>query len=625
MSIVVINAPSGSGLTSAVRKIEEHLQAEPHNLSTCVVDLEDKLIETVLARFPELSFPNESPMQSVLWRLPRDVIVRRFWPQAAVAALRELNASKADIRFLSCHLSYYRAATYELFEPGDLVSIYRKIFPREARAPRDRIAVVLTLIDEVYEMFSRLSGDHQVFPMTQHIRDEYTRRADAKQPTPSESDAEGQYLLAIEQVVATLIRLLAWRDREFSAADALATRAGARHYLIGIKHPVRTAGDLVAFATGINSSLLPVYLSHPISRPRKQQKGTATHAWGDFVRQFHNFVSALNESEVDGKRIVPLMPTAIDEYRLSNIEEDIFPCLHRRWPLLSPTSEDLLFDLPSKYPTYDSYERAEITERLLNPAGSSYNPVDESVGHFASSALEVGQQLSEKTKETLGGLFGSLIQQIRLQLATRDHALVRHTGSLLLYRPFYDEPRLSGGVKAELDHWLTLARYGLQLEQAGEPVPWPYGPAVFLHATADITNPILLERLQPMLRANLLPALTSALGENEARQLNLEGADLLSEAWLDHISNSLRDPLLGGGEDPREGRRRREVVREIWLKERALTQHQAYTAVPNPSEVNWARFILVDDLPELTFAAIRQRIVKDVIPRFLEHLEEDAE
>jgi hypothetical protein len=124
-----------------------------------------------------------------------------------------------------------------------------------------------------------------------------------------------------------------------------------------------------------------------------------------------------------------------------------------------------------------------------------------------------------------------------------------------------------------------------------------------------------------MLRANLLPALTSALGETEARRLNLEGVDLLSEAWLDHISPGVRDPLLGGGEDPQEGRRKRDVVRNIWLKERALTQHQAYTAVPSASEVKWARYRLVDDLPELTFAAIKKMIARELFQLLLDPLD----
>jgi hypothetical protein len=555
MQIIVVNAPSGVALTSATDKIKAFLNHPPTGenaippTSVAMADVEDELLTLFRSDYPQQEPRSSGPMQDVLFKLPRDAVTQFYWPLAAKAAFKKLLTADAEICILRCHLTFYRGATREFYPVGDLegalVNAARDIKQFEGgnklnnSSPNPRIVTVLTLIDDIFDVFHRLSVEGQVFPLQSQIKSEYHQRQHEGRDCPS--DPSSQYVLAFEQVITILHRLLEWRSREMTAGDVLASRSGAQHFVLGIKHPIETAVSLIRMGNG-NSSLIPVYLSHPISRPRKSQKEHKTKKWGAFVNQFQGFVEAAMGVEAEGKRGIFFMPTAIDEFRFAAASANNFPSLERRWPLIHH-AHGLLYDTPGGG-DYDEFESNQLLEELFNPIGGYYDIESDVPRAFATTGQDVSKRLSDSAKETIQGLIGGLLQQIKIQLAIRDHALVRQTGRLLLYRPYFGEGRLSAGVLAELRNWDSLRSVGLDFQKHGRPFSWRFGPAIFVHDDEDLQ---LLEEPQ---RQKLKDRLKNWL----AKKLSPEKFELFD---FDHVSGptanwfeqALRrdDQLLGGG------------------------------------------------------------------------------
>jgi len=116
------------------------------------------------------------------------------------------------------------------------------------------------------------------------------------------------------------------------------------------------------------------------------------------------------------------MPTAIDEYRIEK-EKGI---LGARWPLSGSGSGVTLYSLP---PGYTDHEHLKL---LLEKPRAVGDDID--------------------------GLLRQLENQIKLEIAFRDHHLVVCNPNVLVFRPFFSEGDVSSGVKAELEHWKSLAR-----------------------------------------------------------------------------------------------------------------------------------------------------------------------
>lgn len=476
------------------------------DLSRCAKKLLDALRPGVRAELADVEVPikssqNAERMTDVVWGTTRDAMTSFVWPEAARGCLQRLLSSEADIGILVCHLVYYRGRTHEFYEPGDLAQIYKEEWAktRNIKDTSPPPLLVLTLIDDIYDIFHRLTVKDEVFDLLRFINDEY-RRKEQKGELPIAPDP--QYVIAFEQMAATMLRILDWRSREVSAGDALARRSGGRSYLVAIKHPVQSVCNLIRSECGLsNLEFCLAYLSHPITRPRKLQKKSQDGEWLDFVRQFHVFVLASGQSQANGFRTILFMPTAIDELRIAEPESPsdppIFPTLHRRWPLFSEVGEELLYELPFGYVSYDEFERGVLLEGIFNPVGSRRD-VDAfgrvTLSKYATNAAEVPGRLSKEAKYQVNGLLATIRQQVLAQIAFRDHTLVRQCGRFLLYRPLFGEGVISGGVGAELKNWGDITQHSLKLSSQGSPVPWPWGPAVFIHDKVD------LDALTPQVR-----------------------------------------------------------------------------------------------------------------------------
>ncbi|RCV65160.1 hypothetical protein C5S53_05145 [Methanophagales archaeon] len=281
-------------------------------------------------------------------------------------------------------------------------------------------------IDDIYDMYLRLTDKDQLFDTQERI-DRYLERIwdeveDKKGPQNFPPNLRSS--LIFEWKLCVLSNLLSWRHSEILMAESLARQLDAKFLLGGVKQPTK----IVASWLRKSDSTL-VYLSHPISRPRRQK--IEGWSWPPIVPQFNELQDRLFEHN-----LVCVMPTAIDEYRIAQKSEEgtvlkrRLPVLEERWPLPATNIDSLLYSTPKN--SADMHHKDLLTNK--DPS--------------SKSELADGEVVSTQLR--------ALESQIMFQIASRDHLLLLSTNGLLVFRPFYLKNEFSHGVKAEIDHWNIL-------------------------------------------------------------------------------------------------------------------------------------------------------------------------
>ncbi|MBN2129720.1 MAG: hypothetical protein JW741_09495 [Sedimentisphaerales bacterium] len=413
MALFLLTGPPGLRKEAVVEKLRVFLAQ--HGVTVGVGDVESEL-KPLLAGRSFVPKRGVDPLVTLIGSHPQDR-VRQLWPDAFRAAVTKARSANPTVAIVVARLEYYRSETYEFYSPVDYATV-------AAAKPTQ----ILTLIDDIFDVFYRLSRPGHVFD----IRLQVERAAPTK--TSATPSLRRLYRDAIELTIASLLRVLTWREREISKGASLAGAVPqpCPHAVLALKHPVETGVRVLlgqfSAATPLGESF-PFYVSHPISRPRGQNSETGS--WPAFVGELAHFVGAVSQPETDGRvHLVPVMPTAIDEYRFLSDGEALQPWLRPRWPL--PAGE-LLYCLPDPGTSYEHFERQNLST-IFDP------PLDR---HGRRATLPLGDL-------EVSGMLRTLEKAIALQMSGRDHLLVRQCPGLLLYRPAYDEFRFSGGVINEL-------------------------------------------------------------------------------------------------------------------------------------------------------------------------------
>lgn len=324
----------------------------------------------------------------------------------------------SDDIFLFAHTCFYHQKSRELFTLLD-EDVIRTDF---------RPDVIVTLIDDVEHIHSRLRDKGQML-------------------APLAFNYEG-----INGPVTTCLHLtglLHWRGGEFGVAEALAPRAGENvaHFLVAVKHPLVTVGALL-----YEPNRPIVYLSHPITTPRRYLNSGQTEQFKEFIRGLHQVCQTLRQVAV------VFEPTTIDEFRLrtampapiegGNREQVLLPQLMARWPFLP------------------------ADKTMWTTVDESANPIDPN-GHFPIAVLDAFQRQVEtgqcdpadaKTRDLdfMGVLLGSLVKGTLLggitdQVAARDYKLVEQSKHMLVVRPAFGGT-FSRGVEHEIRHHCKLSQ-----------------------------------------------------------------------------------------------------------------------------------------------------------------------
>jgi hypothetical protein len=516
----------------------------------------------------------QRPFHVIISNLPRDVI-SRFWREAAKAVLAKISGSKAPVKIVLAHLVYYRWQTDEFYIPAT-PSLLKKLLPP------DKPRALVTFIDDVFDMYFRLSQIDQVFGIEQQVDMALHRNSLGEPPTDPAKRKEYNAsccVLAFSVVVRTLLRLLSWRENEVLAAENVASWLEAQPpVLLAAKHPVEVGAWAVLKRLGFYDAPL-VYLSHPISHVRKQQKSTGQ--WPEFVDEYHDFVRALLQLRDDHGRpvVVPFMPTAIDELRISTDIDELrnstdskapqhprHPTrpLTSRWPLLFP-AEQLLYELGQGCATYEDLEdkiRAEIFDPpALKPTNGAneWRRFSEVFRELEKEGEREGEGEEEKEegkeKETdlqmkvrgrVAGLLEALSHHVQRQLANRDHYLVRQCEVVMAYRPCAFEGRLSSGVNDEIQNFrrIAAAPSAVRVETGGRQL-------ILFHTRGDLKK--IKKEVPKTKRLDLLAWLAEALrpyvGNDAVKVLELK-VDFRAQDWLLRVLAALSPQGLSGGSIP---------------------------------------------------------------------------
>lgn len=392
--LCLITGASGTGVGRSLDKFIGWPKSEP----ATVIKLEAEMCRRAAPRLRQLfpkdadTFPSE-PSLAEVFRLPEDVM-RELWEEtfsdlAFGKPSRLDSALQAGSVFLTLHACWYH------MESQALVSgVNHEVLGQLDTRP-DR---VITLIDDVFDVLSRLSRDGELFDWRDFGEYETVETAngseDVWRPWP---------------VAGRLLKILEWREFEVRYSQAMARTLDVPHYIFAVKHPMGTFAKLLKSPPGDMT-----YVSHPISAPRREGLGQSS-----LVELIADVCTELRAAE----DVVLFEPTSIDEWRFEtdDLSDTLMPGLKMRWPAFAGAG-DVLWD---------------------------------------ESAGSTSDQPFLETQEPVAGL-DILSEEILDQIHWRDRELVSQSRNLVTIRPFAGKPvRLSGGVEMEVKlHLGFAALYG---------------------------------------------------------------------------------------------------------------------------------------------------------------------
>jgi len=463
-SYVIVLAPSGVGLSNSVNKLKANIRAslESNTEGVKSVDIEYTLQKRAETRHAldevhaPLRNPPEISMYDVTWNLPRSRIAT-LWEVAVKQALNELYESRASVKILSGNMIYYggqRDESYSVFNPHLLLEESLKLSLKPSH--------VLLLIDDVYDMYSRLKEKDELYHPESRLPGYFGQIQNEENIVIRELPKKYVALLCLGWEVAVLTHLLAWRHHEAILAENLALQLDSKFLVWGVKQLTKAAACWITEPDQIS-----VYLSHPVTQPRRILQ--AEGQWPQFVWQVNKLQKQLLENG-----IVCVMPTAIDEYRFARKEnQEITPSMYTgslasRWPEPGDESK-LLYSRPNK--ATDTNHKDILAPKCWD---------------FSQGKLVEFKEEPEPLTGEINMSLRSFANEIKFQIASRDHLLVSHTDGLLIFRPFYKgESDFSGGVRREIEHWKDSWQSGIRTR------------AAFVHFVSDIQAMLESRRKDP--------------------------------------------------------------------------------------------------------------------------------
>lgn len=503
MSYGLITGPPGTGLRYAVATLAATYPQD----SLEVHDVEDCLCSELMPECWQsygLAPRSTWSMEHVTRELPRQVVVD-LWENALTRVKERIESTNPTHTLISFHSTLYSYRRGELYSPVDA-----SLFPSRLGQPR-----IVVLIDDIFDMFSRLSRRGHLFDCEgaegyigtyekRFIRQALTGTSgpdteeslsavlNSHQSDLTVAQSELRAQMRFEARIDVLRQLLEWRKADMVLAERLALELRGGVLAIGAKQFAHVIGRW------LRCDADSTYLSHPISRPRKMLAQEPSSGWHSVVDSFNRL-----QQEFANRDCLAVMPTAIDELRFSKASDSLPPAmqpsLSDRWPI--PRIEDTLFE-PSPFTAIES---------------------DGSVVESQSSVFGVGLALSSDSASAQMRMMES---SVRAQIPFRDHYLVAHAPHLTVFRPLFAEGGFSGGVIDEIRHWTTAAR----VEGSRR--------AIFIHYEVDI---------EP-LWAGIMES--QAWPEFERRVIDHISSYLRNEEWPeDQVGELLRsrDELLDAG------------------------------------------------------------------------------
>jgi hypothetical protein len=517
---VLVCAAAGTGLTTVLARLAGG--------SREIIDLESSICQTYVGDERLALEPDEVPNMERVARRPRTELQGR-WRETVSRDVQRIKKRKpGNSGVLGMHLSWYNSDSNEFFFPVEVEPLRKGQFSK-----------VVVLIDDIYDMYTRLQGDGDLYSPEVLLKiSKQLRKLGFQGKLTKQELRLMQLQLKLEATEHALDHLLLWRRAEMTQAENLALSLGAELTLLGTKH---SADALRAIVDSKNAPR--IYLSHRITEVRGMNKKGASlpdrlGVWAPVASEVNRLHLAFANS---GQVLVN--PTAIDELRFGGAKSrtTFSPFLASRWPLLTPI-ESLLWS-----PLTDHQHT-----QLLLPEGL---PADDPI---ASSVAR------------------SLASRIFFEIAFRDHYIVEHTPNLLVYRPFfcedYNNPESvdwSGGVKPEIRHWLRLTTTEISFNRAA-----------FVHTRSEIIARLRWlerdERYQGLFVRHVREHLKAKLKE---QMIPSDQIDLL-------LSGKIQDPTSTHlAMNPQDFIQDRATSIDTWIRSYGLAAlHEVFSMLERPHQ-----------------------------------------
>jgi len=336
---------------------------------------------------------------------------------------------------------------------------------------------VLCIIDDVFDVFLRLMQDGRL------VIDRLDRTA---HPWEYQSQT-AEYLRLI----------LEWREREIMLSQLYARSAGlARAYVVAAKHSLELLYNLI-----YAEELPRVYLSHPITEPRRLLASNAL----DHRNTASAFIDSVNQCAAAIRdQAAVFEPTTIDEYRIRWQGSKVH--LADRWPIHQ--RHEQLFWTPFEGEQNEVFGPAD-----LQPQG-----IDDQGGPIRA------QQLVK-----------AVIDRVREQINSRDHALVEQSNALMVWRPMFRGVP-SRGAEEEIEHMRRLCAIP-------DSEPGFVGLAVYPEDSKDYCAWELGQCLTSWYEEGILVSETGPVSDRLTDELTKEAYGALTEGNSQDLFGSL-EPVL---------------------------------------------------------------------------------
>ncbi len=276
MRYTLICSASGTALSPSIKKLVSGRDPES-NLR--VEDVERNLC--LSSRLWELEDLTDVPrsMKHVCLKLPRAAI-SVYWRKALKDSLKALSEASHCALALACHLTLYTPNRQELFVPGR-----PQDFLNAGNGPAHEVIRVVVLIDDIYDMYARLSSPKDVYHEEQHIRN----YKDWVEEFPDQSPLDPRFMVRLR----SLESLAAWRRAELVQAEALANALGnVPLTVLGVKHYLAALNSLL-----LRPEMPVAYLSHKIGEARRFNKKNPGD-WPPFVSEVNSLSLPFQESGI---------------------------------------------------------------------------------------------------------------------------------------------------------------------------------------------------------------------------------------------------------------------------------------------------------------------------------------
>lgn len=428
---ILVFAPPGVRLGETVNRLAGRLKAE-------ATDIEDEIKDNPATedalRAIRAPFTRPVNMESVTHYLPR-LQIATLWKDAVARCLKNLEVSNRPVKILSGHLIYYSAKRSEFYSVIDPNTLSLK----SNHSYRLRPTCVLLLIDDIYDMYVRLTQAGQLYSPSQVVS--FLRRFGRDRDIDVTSlSHERSSSLTMGWEIRNLLQLLSWRHLETIMAENLALQLEARFLVWPLKGVAESIGIWLE-----NSQAIPVYLSHPITDPRSERNQTGD--WPTFASEVNQLQEMLSKWG-----ITLVLPTGIDELRFQVECQQFTGHLGPRWPLIVEDEGSLLYSQPDEapdvnysdflWPKYWNFEKNSLC--LLEP------------GEYTEA---------EALRSEVDAFLQVLVREIEAQIASRDFLFIYHTDGLVVFRPYYagkPRPTFSAGVDDEVSLWEDVVQLGEQ-------------------------------------------------------------------------------------------------------------------------------------------------------------------